>query len=323
MQAAVYRVRGPARDVLRVVEMPDPEPGPGEVRVRVRVSGVNPTDWKTRQGEGPVTGGWQSPGQDGAGEVDAVGEGIDPRRVGERVWVYLAAAGRPYGTAATYTCVPAAQAVPLPSNVSYSQGAGFGVPFITAHRCVFADGPVDRCRVLVTGGAGAVGHAAVQLARLAGAEVITTVSSPDKAAVASTAAPRVILNYRDPDYDARLRHEAPSGVDRVVEVALGANLEASLAVLVPHGVIVTYASEAEDPRLPVRRLMTGNVVVRYVLIYNLLPPMLSEAVRTISAAAAAGSLRALPEHHFPLGEIAGAHEAVESGVLGKVLVDVP
>jgi NADPH2:quinone reductase len=248
---------------------------------------------------------------------------VDPRRVGERVWVYFAAAGRPNGTAATYTCVPAAQAVLLADTASYSQGAGLGIPFITAHRCLFADGSIEGRCTLVTGGAGAVGHAAVQLARLGGARVITTVSSPAKASVASSAEPHLILNYRQDDFVDRLRAETAGGVDRVVEVALGANLQATLAVLAPHGVIVSYASEAEDPRLPVRRLMTGNVVVRYVLVYTLSPSMIGDAVRTISAALAAGSLRALPEQHFPLDEIAAAHDAVEAGFLGKVIVDIP
>ncbi len=322
MRAAVYTQRGPAREVLRVVELPDPTPGPGEVRVRVRVSGVNPTDWKSRQGDGPVAGGWQIPNQDGAGDIDAVGEGVDPGRLGERVWVYHAAAGRPTGTAAAYTCVPSEQAVPLPDIVTYAQGAGLGIPYVTAHRCLFADGPIEGRCVLVTGGAGAVGHAAVQLARLAGARVLTTVSSPDKAQVAATARPAAILNYRDADFVDQLRRAAPDGVDRVIEVALGANLEASLSVLAPHGTIVSYASEAHDPVIPERRLMTGNVTIRFVLVYNLTPAMIADAVAAISAALAEGELVPLPEQHFSLEEIAAAHDAVESGAVGKVLVDV-
>jgi NADPH2:quinone reductase len=319
----VYTERGPAAEVLRVVDVPDPVPGPGEVRVRLRASGVNPTDWKSRQGGGAPPAGWQIPNQDGAGEVDAVGEGVDPGRVGQRVWVHLAAAGRPNGTAATYTCVPAEAARPLPDGVSYGEGAGLGIPFVTAHRCLFADGPISGRRVLVTGGAGAVGHAAVQLARLAGARVLTTVSSSDKAAVAATAGPHAIVNYRAPDFLERLQAAAGDGVDRVVDVALGANLEASLAVLRPHGVIVSYASENPDPVLPTRRLMTGNVTIRYVLVYGLTPAMLDAAVVAIGDALAAGELRGLPERHFALEDIAQAHDAVEAGAVGKVIVDIP
>lgn len=323
MRAAIYSTRGPARSVLSVVDLPDPVPGPGEVRVRVRVSGVNPTDWKSRQGEGAPAGGWQIPNQDGAGDIDAVGQGVDPGRLGERVWVYHAAAGRQNGTAATFTCVPAEQAVPLPDAVSYEQGAGLGIPFITAHRCLFADGPLDGRCVLVTGGAGAVGHAAVQLARLGGARVVTTVSSEEKAEVAATAGPDAVLDYHREDHVEQLRLAAPRGVDRVVEVALGANLAANLAVLVPQGVVVVYATEASAPTLPVRQLMTGNVVLRFVLVYNLTRTMLEEAVSAIQAGLDQSRLVPLPGHRFPLEEIAAAHEAVESGAVGKVLVEVP
>src|SRR5690606_4205791 len=203
MRAAVYDTSGPAQGELRVVDLPDPSPGPGEVRVRLRVAGVNPTDWKARSRPG---GEWpqQTPGHDGAGVVDAVGDGVDAARVGERVWVYHAALGRPGGTAAQLVCVPAAQAVRLPDGVSFGHGAGLGIPGITAHRCVFADGPVAGRTVLVTGGAGAVGHAAVQLAAWRGARVVATVSSEAKAALARDAGDDAVVNYRDPGIGQRL-----------------------------------------------------------------------------------------------------------------------
>jgi NADPH:quinone reductase len=322
MQAAVYHERGPARRVLELVEIPDPIPAPGEVRVRVRVSGVNPTDWKVRSAGPPVPAAGQIPNQDGAGDIDLVGAGVDPSRIGERVWVYHAAAGRPNGTAAEYTCVPTEQAVPLPGGVSYAQGAGLGIPYITAHRCVFADGPVTGRRILVTGGAGAVGNAAIQLAAWGGADVLATVSSADKGSLASAAGARDVFDYRAADHVERVCAAAPAGVDRVIDVAIGTNLEADLQVLAPHGVVVAYASDAADPTLPVRGLMVNNAMLRFVLVYNLAPSMIMNAVTDITRALRAGALVPLPELHFPLHEIVAAHEAVERGVVGKVLVDI-
>ena len=323
MQAAVYHARGPARSVLGIVELPDPEPGPGEVRVRVRVSGVNPTDWKARSGGAPLPGFWQIPGQDGAGEIDAVGEGVDAARDGKRVWVYHAAAGRANGTAAQYTCVPAEQAVPLPEGVSLAQGAGLGIPYVTAHRCVFADGPVAGRTLLVTGGAGAVGHAVIELARWGGAQVLATVSSEEKKRLALAAGASEVFDYRAADFVAQVRAAAPAGVERIIDVAIATNLASDLAVLAPHGVIVAYASDASDPSLPVRRLMTANATLQFVLVYNLSPGMLEQAVMEITEALQAKALTPLPEHHFALRDIAAAHEAVEAGATGRVLIDIP
>ena len=319
MLAAVYEQRGRAADVLRVREVPDPRPGAGEVLVRVAVSGVNPTDWRSRTNADPVFA-WQIPHQDGAGTIVAVGQGVDAARIGERVWIYHAAMGRQYGTAAEFTCVPAAQAVHLPDRVSWEQGAGLGIPYITAHWCLFGDGPLAGRTVLVTGGAGAVGHAAVELARDAGARVIATVSSDEKAALARAAGADAVLNYRDPGFLAALKDAAPDGVDRVVDVALGANLDADLSVLRPHGTIVTYAVEAQDPVVPVRRLMGGNVNLRFMLVYGLPAAVIEAAVRDISEALDRGHLTRLPEHDFSLRDVVAAHEAVESGAVGKVLV---
>lgn len=320
MRAAFYTERGPAREVLHVADVADPQPGPGEVRVRLRASGVNPTDWKSRSAGPPLTAP-QIPGQDGAGVIDAVGEGVDPARTGQRVWVYHAAFGRPGGTAAQWTCVPAEQSVPLPEHVSFDQGAGLGIPYITAHRCVFAGGPVQGRTLLVTGGAGAVGNAAIQLAQWAGARVVTTVSSAEKAMIASAA--DVVLDYTDADFPAQLRAAAPDGVHRVVDVNLPANLERDLDVLAPHGEVVTYASYQDDPQVPIRALMTKNATLQFVLVYHLTGPMLADAVRDITAALSAGVLQPLPERHFPLDDVAAAHEAVEHGAVGKVLVDLP
>lgn len=320
MLAAVYRRRG-SSDVLEVTEVETPEPGPGEVRVRLRVAGVNPTDWKSRTRATPE--GFQVPGQDGAGEVDAVGEGVDPGRVGERVWVWFAAArGRRWGTAAQWTVVPSRQAVRLPDGVPLDLGAGLGIPAVTAYHCLHADGPVEGLTVLVAGGAGAVGNAAVALAARAGARVVATASSPDKADLARAAGADVVVDYRAPDAVEQVRRAAPEGVHRLVEVALGANLALDLAVAAPHAVVATYADD-EVRGLPVRDLMVANLVLRFVLVYGVADDDLDTAVAGVSAAVADGALPALPAVRFPLARVAEAHDAVERGTPGKVLLDLP
>jgi NADPH:quinone reductase len=323
MRAAVYTRRGPATEVLAVRDVPVPRPGAGEVLVRVEWSGVNPTDWKARAGTGDVSFDFQVPGQDGAGDLVAVGPGVDSARVGERVWVYHAADLRQYGTSAQYTVVPADQAVRLPDTVTYEQGAGLGIPYITAHHCVLGDGPVDGRTLLVSGGAGAVGSAAIQLACWAGAErVLATVSSAAKGQLAAASGADEVLGYREPGFADALVAAAPDGVHRVVDVALGANLDADLSVLRPGGTIVTYASEGTDPVVPTRRLMTDNVTLRFVLVYTLAPSQLAHAVRDITSALEDGALHELPRHVFDLDQVAAAHDAVEAGAVGKVLVRV-
>ena len=199
MRAALYDRYGSAGEVLRVEEIPTPEPGPGEVRVKITYSGVNPTDWKSRSGSTPrPIDGFQIPHHDGAGVIDAAGQGVDPGRIGQRVWLWFAAAGRHWGTAAEWTVVPAEQAVPLPDGASFELGASLGVPAMTAHRCLFADGPIDGKTVLVAGGAGAVGHFAIELAKFYGARVVTTVSGPDKAELAKKTGADLVVNYREP-----------------------------------------------------------------------------------------------------------------------------
>lgn len=320
MLAAIYRTTG-GSDVLSVEDVPVPEPGPGEVRVRLRVAGVNPTDWKSRTGAAPAHA-FQVPGQDGAGDVDAVGEGVDPARVGERVWVWFAAArGRQWGSAAQWTVVPDRQAVRLPDEVSYDQGAGLGIPAMTAWHCLFADGPLDGQDVLVAGGGGAVGNAAVALACRAGARVVATASTPDKAELARAAGAHAVVDYRAADAADQVRAVAADGVSRVVEVALGANLALDLAVVAPHAVISTYADD--ELRTSVRPLMVANLTLAFVLIYFVSDAALDAAVAGVSEALAAGDLPVLPVTRFPLERIAEAHDAVQQGTPGKVLVDLP
>jgi NADPH:quinone reductase len=319
MRAALYRDMGDAAEVFRVEEVDRPVPGPGEVLVRVHASGVNPTDYKARSGAVPrPIDGFQIPHHDGAGVIEAVGAGVDPGRVGQRVWLLLAAAGRRWGTAAELTVVPERQAVPLPDGASFELGASLGVPAVTAHCCVFRDGPVDGQTVLVAGGAGAVGHFAIELAKRAGARVVTTVSSAEKAALAEKAGADLVVNYRSPDAADQVK--AFGAVDRVIEVALGANLGLDLAVVRPHGTIVTYAAEPANPELPVRACMTANLTLEFVLLYGVPGDALERAAADITAALAAGELTGLPVRKFPLADIAAAHQAAEGGAVGKVIV---
>jgi NADPH2:quinone reductase len=316
------------------------EPGPGEVRVRVVVSGVNPTDWKSRLGSGDgaappfpeVT-----PNQDGAGVVDALGEGVLDLAVGDRVWVYLAGHQRPTGTAQEYTNLPASRVVRLPTDTSFDIGASLGVPAMTAHRAltVSEDGP-DRLHpgalagkvVLVAGGAGAVGHAAIQLARWAGATVTTTVSGRAKAALAAAAGADHVINYRDVDAATAIKKVAPDGVDLVVEVAISANSQLNIDVVKPRASVASYANDrGGEFTLDVRQNMIKNLRYQFVLLYTVGDAALTAAVEDITLALVDGALpvgenAGLPLHRFPLAKTAAAHQAVQDGAVGKVLVDV-
>ncbi|MGZ6793892.1 MAG: NADPH:quinone reductase [Mycobacteriales bacterium] len=339
MRAVVYAQTG-GPDVLRLVDRPAPEPGPGEVRVRVAVSGVNPTDWKSRTGAAPgqpLAFPEVVPNQDGAGTVDAVGPGTT-LQPGQRVWLWEAAWQRADGTAQELVVLPEAQAVPLPDSASFDLGASLGIPALTAHRCLtVADGGPDRLHpgaltgrtVLVAGGAGAVGHAAIQLARWAGAEVLTTVSSAEKAELARRAGATHVVDYRAEDAAAAIRRIAPDGVHLVVEVAPAANAALDAAVVAPDATVAVYANNSGDEvLLPVRTHMTLNTRWQFVLVYTVPRTAKAHAVEDVSAAVAAGALpvgedAGLPLHRFRLEDTARAHAAVEQGTVGKVLVDLP
>jgi NADPH2:quinone reductase len=339
MRSVVYSRTGDP-SVLRLVDRDLTEPGPGEVRVRVVVSGVNPTDWKSRLGSGDgaappfpeVT-----PNQDGAGVVDALGEGVLDLAVGDRVWVYLAGHQRPTGTAQEYTNLPASRVVRLPTETSFDIGASLGVPAMTAHRAltVSEDGP-DRLHpgalagkvVLVAGGAGAVGHAAIQLARWAGATVTTTVSGAAKAALAAAAGADHVINYRDVDAATAIKKVAPDGVDLVVEVAISANSQLNIDVVKPRASVASYANDrGGEFTLDVRQNMIKNLRYQFVLLYTVGDAALTAAVEDITLALVDGALpvgenAGLPLHRFPLAKTAAAHQAVQDGAVGKVLVDV-
>jgi NADPH2:quinone reductase len=294
------------------------------VLVRIVVAGVNPTDWKARAGTtGEVAFDFQVPGQDGAGVIEEVGAGVDAARVGERVWVYFAAWRRQWGTAAQYCVVPAEQAVPLPGGASFELGASLGIPALTAYHCLRADGPIAGDDVLVAGGAGAVGHAAIELGVWSGARVISTVSGPEKGLLADEAGASVVVNYRDDDAADQIRGAAPDGVSRIVELALGPNLELDLAVIAPHGVIATYAADQPTASVPIRALMSPNLVLRFVLVYTIERAALRAAVDGVCQALAVGALTTLPVHRFVLERTAEAHDAVEGGAVGKVLIEMP
>ncbi|MBT2458014.1 NADPH:quinone reductase [Streptomyces sp. ISL-86] len=325
MLASWYDEQGPAIDVLRVGELPDPTPGPGEVRVRVTVSGVNPGDTKKRRG---WTGSAMPyprviPHSDAAGVIDAVGAGVDARRSGRRVWVYGAQSYRPFGTAAQYTVVPADLAVPLPGHLDDDLGASLGIPGITAHRTVFADGPVDGQLVLVNGVLGGVGSLAAQLARWAGAVVIGTVRSGadldrvDPAVVSHA----VALDSAAPA--AEIRAHAPNGVDRIIEVSLSDNAELDNAVVANGAVIAAYATRADPTEIPFWPLLFNNVTLRLLGSDDFPAEAKREAARELTAAAAVGALTVEVGDRFPLADLAKAHDRVDAGGLGRVLVDIP
>lgn len=339
MKAVVYEETG-ASDVLQVRDKQPAEPGPGEVRVRLAVSGVNPTDWKSRAGSGQGSTRLKAPkvpNQDGAGVVDAVGPGVLDPRIGDRVWLWDVAWGSDEGTAQEYAVLPAAKAVPLPDSETFDTGASLGIPALTAHRALTANengparlspGSLSGHAVLVTGGAGAVGHAAIQLARWAGATVVTTVSDERKAGLARRAGAHHVINYRTQDVVEAVREAVPEGVDTVADVNAPANLGPDVEVLKPGGTIAIYAANpGESVTVPIRESMSGNIRYQFILTYTVTDGQKQDAVAAVSGALAAGALRVGDEHGLPLTrfgleDTAAAHDAVEHGTVGKVLIDV-
>ncbi|KQM82559.1 NADPH:quinone reductase [Agromyces sp. Leaf222] len=339
MKAIAYSKTGDS-SVLQLVEREAADPAEGEVRVRIAVSGVNPTDWKARAGSQP--GGATPfdevvPNQDGAGVIDAVGPGVTGFAVGDRVWAYLAAHQRPTGTAQQFAVLSAEHVVPLPDVASFELGASLGVPAMTAHRALtvsehgpsrLGPGALDGRTVLVAGGAGAVGHAAIQLARWSGATVITTVSSPEKAALATAAGAHHVVDYRAGDAASVIRALAPHGVDQVVEVSPARNAELNASVIANHGTIAVYATDGgAEMAIDVRRHFALNVRYQFLLLYTVGQAALTAAAEDIGRALLDGALpvgeeAGLPITRFPLERTAEAHDAVEAGTVGKVLIDV-
>lgn len=325
MRAAFYSEQGAARAVLHVGEQPTPQPGPGEVRVKLRTSGVNPSDWKSRRGgfgralSAPLI----IPHSDGAGDIDAVGSGVPPRRIGERVWIWNGQWKRPCGTAAEFISLPTAQAVVLPEHLDYAAGACLGIPALTALHAVRLADTAPDVTVLVHGGAGAVGHYAIQFAKARGARVLTTVSTDAKAAHARTAGADDLINYRTDPVAERVRAATHGrGVDAVIDVDLSANADLLPGVLRPHGTVVVYGTGSAKATLPAIWLMQNSVTMRYFLIYDI-----DENERAADLAELNTMLRGHVIHtiarRFPLAEIAEAHEAVERGdLIGNVILDI-
>jgi NADPH2:quinone reductase len=322
MKAAWYEKQGAARDVLTVGEMDDPQPRAGEVRIRVSVSGVNPGDVKKREDAFGVGMPYPRviPHSDGAGTVDAVGEGVSREWIGRRVWCYGAQSYRPFGTAAEYTAVPLQQAVPLPENVPMEQGACLGIPGITAYRAVHVAGPVEGCTVLVQGGAGAVGVCAVQLAHRAGARVIATCRSESDKEIASRAGADEVL-LTDGSLTERIQKLAPAGVHHIVEVAFAANVKTDIAALAQGGSIATYASNVPIAELPVWQLVFINARLFFVGSDDVPAEAKVEAARAINQAFEAGWQGLDIAQTVPLDDIALAHESAEHPARpGRVIV---
>jgi NADPH:quinone reductase len=312
MKAAWYEKQGPPRDVLTVGEMSDPEPGPGELRIRVAASGINPGDVKKRQDTFGIGMAYPRviPHSDGAGHVDKLGAGVSPEWLARRVWCFGAQSYRPFGTAAEFTVVPIEKVAPLPDSVSTEQGACLGIPGITAHRAVHVAGPVTGRTVLVQGAAGAVGICAAQLAHFAGAIVIGTVrASADEAVAKSAGADHVFLSDRE--LAARVKGVAPDGIDHIVEVAFGANIETDTDLLKPDGSIATYATDNATPKIPFWQLVFKNNRIFFLGSDDFPPEAKTAAARDINAALQAGWPGFEIAEQIPLAEIARAHELVE------------
>ena len=323
MRAAWYERNGPARDVLHVGEMQAPDPGPGEVRVRVHASGVNPSDTKARGGSRPMLAPRIVPHSDGAGVIERVGPGVPESRVGERVWLWNGQWNRPHGTAAECIALPGEQAVPLPGGVSFEAGACLGIPALTAYRAVTTDRPCAGETVLVAGGAGSVGHYAIQCATLLGAaRVLATVSSPEKAEHARAAGADAVVDYRREDVAERVRAlTGGHGADRVVEVDIAGNARLLPQVVARGGLCAVYGSNAAEACFPFFPMILSGAAVRFFIVYELPDPVRRAAVAELTRWLQEGRLTHAVAAAYPLERIAEAHEAVEGGkVIGNVVV---
>jgi len=317
MRAAWFEEFGAAGDVLKVGQLDAPVAGPGEVLVRMHTSGINPSDVKKRAGSFPdlLDNGLVIPNSDGAGIIEAVGEGVDKSRVGERVWIFQAQYARRFGTAAEYVAISSNCAPRLSKNAEFDVGASLGIPVMTAHRAVFADGPVEDQTILVTGGAGRVGYFAVQWANRAGATVIATASNPEDAETCKSAGAHHVVNHRDETFAASVL-EASSGklVDRVVDVEFGANLPVSVEVLRTGGTIATYAStQVPEPKLPFFQMMYKDLTIHLIIVYAMPDSAKDHAIADISKALADGWLQHRIADTLPLDEIAKGNEIIEQG----------
>lgn len=327
MNAAWFESFGPARNVIQTGPQPTPEPLAGEVLVRLHASGVNPSDTKKRAGAFPdlLNNGLVIPHSDGAGVIVAVGEQVDSGRVGERVFVYQAQFGRRLGTAAEFVAVDSARAPALPDEASFEVGACIGIPIMTAHRCVFADGDVSGQTILVTGGAGRVGYYAIQWAVQAGANVIATASNPADKALCEELGARAVVNHRESGWGGAVAEAAGSKVDRVIDVEFGANLPEVLKCIRIGGTIATYSSTVvPEPALPFKDMMFMDLTIRMVIVYSMPESAKRQAIEDTCNALQDGVLKHRIAHSVPLAETARAHELIEQGGFGGcVVVQIP
>jgi NADPH2:quinone reductase len=325
MRAAFYEKLGPAREVLQVGEMPDPLPQSGEVRVRIQASGVNPSDVKSRLGIGAAANPSSRiiPHSDGAGIIDMVGGGVPQSRMGERVWLWNTRWNRSFGTAAEFVTLPAEQAVPLPDGIDFAAGACFGIPALTAWQAVETDGGVEPGQwVLVNGGAGSVGHYAVQMAKAKGGRVIATVSSAAKAAHARAAGAEFVIDRKQEDVVAKIKHiTGDKGVARAIEVDFSGNIPWLPQVIADYGLIAIYGSSQREAMVGFGPSILGNIAYRFFIVYNQPPALRARAIAALTDMLRHKSLQHTIAATYPLQDIAAAHEAVESGsVMGNVVV---
>jgi NADPH:quinone reductase len=325
MRAVYYEQNGPAGDVLKLGEIETPRPGPGEVRVKLVTSGVNPSDVKARSGATrKIAYPRVIPHSDGAGVIDLVGPGVAATRVGERVWTWNAQWQRPFGTCAENVIVPSDLAARLPDKTSFEVGACLGIPAMTAFHAVAAAGAAPGMCVLVAGGAGAVGHHAVQFTKSAGATVIATVSSPEKAAAARNAGADHTVDYRRENVGQRVMTlTGNQGVDAVIEVDVAANAKLIPTVLRPRGSVVIYGTGAPECPIPSMFFLRNAITLKYIYVYELTASERAAALSAITRALEAGTLKTMIAATFPLAQAAAAHKAVEGGeVLGNVVIVV-
>jgi NADPH2:quinone reductase len=327
MYAAWFEAFGSAKDVLQYGEIENPVAGPGEVLVRMRTSAVNPSDVKKRAGSFPtlLDEGLVIPNSDGAGVIEAVGDGVDPSRVGERVWLYQAQFARRLGTAAECVAIDSSRAPNLPGNVSFEVGACLGIPAMTAHRAVFADGDVPGQTILVTGGAGRVGHYAIQWASQAGANVIATASNDEDKTTCLDAGAHHVVNHRSDDVIAQILSASDGDlIDRVVDVEFGTNLPISVEVLKVGGVIATYSStQIPEPKIPFFRMMYKDLTLRAIIVYAMPEEAKLQAIEDINNALSDDALQHRIAASMPLDEIVRANEVIEQGsIRGAVVLTI-
>jgi NADPH2:quinone reductase len=322
MLAAYYEANGSAREVLRVGEAATPQAGPGEVRVKLATSGVNPSDVKARQGSRKIAWPQLVPQSDGAGIIDQVGDGVPKSRIGERVWVWNGQWKRPFGTAAEYIALPAAQAVKLPDNVSFVEGACLGIPAMTATHAVVLAAVAKGSTLLIAGGAGAVSQYIIQFAKAEGAQVITTVSSPEKAAIALEAGADQTIDYKRENVGEQVMEiTGKRGVDAVIEMDIAGNAKLLPSVLRPKGSVIIYGTGAAEATLPASFCLVNSIRLQFFLVYELDELERSLAVAAINRALEQGKLiNRVAQPTYRLADIVAAHEAVEKGTIGNVIV---